>query len=512
MQWLQLILALSILVVIHELGHFCFARLFKVRVEKFYMFFNPKISIVRAKKINGKWQVKFFAPNVETTMVPVLDAMGNEKKDEKGRVIERPMTDEELAALPEEDWRRYPDNTEWGLGWVPFGGYCAIAGMVDETKEATNLPTEPQPWEFRSKNVWQRLCIIIGGILVNFVAALLIFGMMLFHWGKDELPLSQINTGLYYSDILVGEGFQQQDKVLQINGVEPTQLGDIVNAIILQGQRDVLVLRGTDTVALTMSEDLGTRYLALQNDYDREQREKERADKSYVKKSFVLLSYYMPFVVDSVLPGGAASFADMQKGDSIVGVNGVVGLCQVQIANELAKYPCDSVTLDFYRNGVPMQARLFIGDQAMIGVTRVMPWDYYNIVHTSYTFWEAIPAGIAYGWDLLVMYVKQFRLVFTKEGAQSMGGFGAISNMFPNVWDWQEFWHMTAFLSLILAFMNFLPIPALDGGYILFLLWEIITRRKPSDKFLEVANTIGFWILLLLMIFANGNDIFKAFF
>jgi regulator of sigma E protease len=261
-----------------------------------------------------------------------------------------------------------------------------------------------------------------------------------------------------------------------------------------------------------MSEDLPTRYLALQNDYDREQREKQRADQSYVKKDFVLLSYYMPFVIDSVLPGGAASFANMQKGDSIVGVNGISDLCQVQIANELAKYPCDSVTLEFYRAGQPMQAQLFIGDQAMIGVTRLMPWDYYNSVHTSYTFFEAIPAGIAYGWDLLVMYVKQFRLVFTKEGAQSMGGFGAISNMFPNEWDWFEFWHMTAFLSLILAFMNFLPIPALDGGYILFLLWEIITRRKPSDKFLEVANTIGFWLLLLLMIFANGNDIFKAFF
>ena len=405
MQWLQLILALSILVVIHELGHFCFARLFKTRVEKFYMFFNPTFSILRAKKINGKWQIKFFARNVEDTSVVVTDEMGNEKKDEKGNLIRRPMTEDELAALPEDDWRRYPDNTEWGLGWVPFGGYCAISGMVDETKAATDLPSEPQPWEFRSKNVWQRLCIIIGGILVNFIAALFIFGMLLFHWGKDEMPLSQINTGLYYSDILLDEGFQQQDKILQINGVEPDQLGDVVNAIILQGQRDVLVLRGTDTVLLTMSEDLGTRYLALQNDYDREQREKQRADKSYVKKDFVLLSYYMPFMIDSVLPGGAASFANMQKGDSIVGINGISGLCQVQIANELAKYPCDSVTLDFYRAGQPMQARLFIGDQAMIGVTRVMPWDYYTSVHTSYTFFQAIPAGIAYGWELLVMYV-----------------------------------------------------------------------------------------------------------
>jgi regulator of sigma E protease len=512
MQWLQLILALSILVVIHELGHFLFARLFKVRVEKFYMFFNPKISLVRAKKMNGKWQVKFFAPNVEPSAVPVLDAMGNEKTDEKGNTILRPMTDDELATLPEDDWRRYPDNTEWGLGWVPFGGYCAIAGMVDETKSATDLPTEPQPWEFRSKNVWQRLCIIIGGILVNFVAALMIFGMLLFTWGKDTLPLSQISTGLYYSDIMLGEGFEQQDMILSINDNCPEDLSDVVQWLIIEGQRNVVVLRNGDTVDLTMSEDLGERYLALQNDFDREEREKARADKSYQKRGYVLVSYFMPFVIDSVMPGGAASFANMQKGDSIVGVNGVDGLCYLQVTNELAKYPCDSVTLDFYRACERMQARLFIGDQAKIGVYAKAGNAFYAPIHTDYTFFEAIPAGIQYGWDMLVMYVKQFRLVFTKEGAQSMGGFGAISNMFPDRWNWYEFWHMTAFLSLILAFMNFLPIPALDGGYILFLLWEIITRRKPSDKFLEVANTIGFWLLLALMIFANGNDIFKAFF
>ena len=512
MQWLQLILALSILVVIHELGHFCFARIFKVRVEKFYMFFNPKFSLVRAKKINGKWQVKFFAPNVEPAALPILDAAGNEKKDEKGNTLYRPMTEEELAALPEDDWRHYPDNTEWGLGWVPFGGYCAIAGMVDETKSATDLPTEPQPWEFRSKNVWQRLCIIIGGILVNFIGALLIFGMVLFTWGQDQLPLSQINTGLYYSEIMTNEGFQQRDKILTINGEEPQELSDVVQWIILEGQRDVVVLRGADTVSLTMSEDLGTRYLDLQNDFDRVEREKARADKTYLKRNYQLISYFMPLVVDSVVPGGAASFAGMQKGDSVVGVNGVLDLCRAQIDNELVKYPCDSVTLDFYRAGELMHARLFLGDQAMMGVYIKGLSAFYTPEHTDYTFFEAIPAGIKYGWDMLVMYVKQFRLVFTKEGAQSVGGFGAISNMFESVWNWHSFWHMTAFLSLILAFMNFLPIPALDGGYILFLLWEIITGKKPSDKFLEVANTIGFWLLLALLIFANGNDLFKAFF
>ena len=195
-QALQLILALSLLVLIHELGHFMFARLFHVRVEKFYMFFNPRISLIRAKKIKGKWQVRFFAPNVEPSMVEVKDALtGETKTDEKGRPIYRPMTEEELAALPEEDWRRYPDNTEWGLGWLPFGGYCSIAGMVDETKASTDLPSEPQSWEFRSKPAWQRLLIIIGGILMNFIGAIVIFTMLLWHYGQDTLPLKNIHTG-----------------------------------------------------------------------------------------------------------------------------------------------------------------------------------------------------------------------------------------------------------------------------------------------------------------------------
>lgn len=512
MQWIQLLLALSILVVIHELGHFLFARLFKVRVEKFYMFFNPKISLVRAKKINGKWQVRFFAPNVPAATVPVLDANGQPLTDAKGQPVLRPMNDDELAALPEDDWRRYPDNTEWGLGWVPFGGYCAIAGMVDETKSATDLPSEPQPWEFRAKNVWQRLCIIIGGILVNFVAALFIFGMVLFHWGEDTLPLSQVHTGLYYSDILLEEGFQQQDHILSINGVEPADLAQVVQKIILEGERDVRILRNADTLQLTLSEDLGVRYLALQNDFDAIEREKARQDKYYTKRQYTILSYYMPYIVDTVIPGGAASFADIRKGDIITAVNGTPCPAYAQLPALLAQHPCDSITLSLMRDTTALDVRLFIGDQAKIGTRNVLPWQYYEPVHTSYTFFQAIPAGIAYGWDQLVMYVKQFRLVFTKEGAQSVGGFGAISNMFPDFWNWHLFWSMTAFLSLILAFMNFLPIPALDGGYILFLLWEILTRRKPSDKFLEIANTIGFWLLLLLMIFANGNDIFKAFF
>ena len=472
-QVIQLILALSFLVLIHELGHFTFAKIFHVRVEKFYLFFNPWISLVRCKYFEGKWHVKFFAKNED------------------------------------EEWSKYPDNTEWGIGWLPFGGYCAIAGMVDETHSTEDLAAEPQEWEFRSKPAWQRLFIILGGILVNFIGALVIFAMLLWTWGQDTLPLRNVTSGLYYSQIMVDEGFAQQDRILTINGEEPETLGDAVQAMIIEGKRDIVVLRGQDTLQLTLSEDLGQRYLALQNDFDKAEREKARADKNYQKQHYVLMSEWIPCVVDTVLPDNAAYFAGIQKGDSIVAVAGVATPCYMQMTQELRLHPCDSISIDYYRNGELQTTRAFLGDQCKLGIAARIDLKF---DHQDYTFWQAIPAGIRYGWDVLAMYVKQFRLVFTKEGAQSLGGFGAIGSMFPAAWSWYAFWHMTAFLSIILAFMNFLPIPALDGGYILFLLVEMITRRKPSDKFLEKANEIGFWILIALLIFANGNDILKFFF
>ena len=472
-QAIQLILALSFLVLIHELGHFTFAKIFHVRVEKFYLFFNPWISLVRCKYFEGKWHVKFFAKNED------------------------------------EEWSKYPDNTEWGIGWLPFGGYCAIAGMVDETHSTEDLAAEPQEWEFRSKPAWQRLFIILGGILVNFIGALVIFAMLLWTWGQDTLSLRNVTSGLYYSQIMVDEGFAQQDRILTINGEEPETLGDAVQAMIIEGKRDIVVLRGQDTLQLTLSEDLGQRYLALQNDFDKAEREKARADKNYQKQHYVLMSEWIPCVVDTVLPDNAAYFAGIQKGDSIVAVAGVATPCYMQMTQELRLHPCDSISIDYYRNGELQTTRAFLGDQCKLGIAARIDLKF---DHQDYTFWQAIPAGIRYGWDVLAMYVKQFRLVFTKEGAQSLGGFGAIGSMFPAAWSWYAFWHMTAFLSIILAFMNFLPIPALDGGYILFLLVEMITRRKPSDKFLEKANEIGFWILIALLIFANGNDILKFFF
>lgn len=473
-QAIQLLLALSFLVLIHELGHFTFAKIFHARVEKFYMFFNPWTSIVRFKKFDGKWHVKFFAPNED------------------------------------EEWNKHPETTEWGIGWLPFGGYCAIGGMVDETHSTEDLAAEPQEWEFRSKPAWQRLLIIMGGILVNFIGAIVIFILMLWTWGQSTLPLRNVTTGLYYSQIMLDEGFEQQDKILTVDGEEPGTLGEAVQAMIIEGKRHITVLRGNDTIQLTLSEDLGTRYLAKQNAFDKAEREKARSDKNYQKRRYTLVAEWIPFVVDSVLPDNSAAFAGIEKGDSIVAVNGVATPCNILLTEELQRYPCDSVTVEFYRHGELMTTRAFLGDQCKLGI--VPKFDIFAFEQTDYTFWQAIPAGIQYGWDILAMYVKQFRLVFTKEGAQSVGGFGAIGSMFPSQWSWYLFWHMTAFLSIVLAFMNFLPIPALDGGYILFLLVEMITRRKPSDKFLEKANEVGFWILIALLVLANGNDILKLFF
>lgn len=476
-QALQLILALCFIVLTHELGHFAFARLFKVRVEKFYLFFNPWFTLFRAKKINGQWRFKFFTKNGE-----------------------------------EDEWAQHPETTEWGLGWLPLGGYCAIAGMVDETHSSEDLGSEPQEWEFRSKPAWQRMLIILGGILVNFIEGIIIFICLVWHFGTDTLPLRNADKGLYYSQMMLDEGFQQHDKIIAINGEEPQVLGDIINALVVEGKRDVVVLRGTDTVQLQVSEDFGNRYLAKMNDFDRIEREKHRADKNYQKQSYILVEEWIPFVLDSIVPEHAAYYGGLEKGDSIVAVGGQETPSAYQVKQALRMWVCDSVRIDYFRAGDLHTTTLFIGDQGQMGVIIRSKYQYFPIEHTDYTFFEAVPAGIRNGWQVIASYVKQFRLIFSKEGAQSMGGFIAIGNIFPNMWSWYAFWHITAFLSLVLAFMNFLPIPALDGGYILFLLVEMITRRKPSDKFLEIANQIGFWLLLALLLFANGNDLLKLFF
>ena len=493
----QFVLSISFLVVIHELGHFICARLCGVRVEKFYMFFNPKFSLIRFKKFDGRWHVALFAPNTTEG----------------------------------DEWSKHPETTEWGLGWLPFGGYCAISGMVDETHTSEQMAkTKAQPWEFRSKNVWQRLLIIAGGILVNFIAALLIFGLIFFHWGETSLPLKNAHQGLYFSEVLTQEGFEQQDKIISIDGVQPQVLGDIVQMLVIDGKRNVVVSRlsanaesdlsaqrsfsdsGRFLDTLQVSENLGTNLLAAQTEFARRERDHHRRDKQYTKRNYIPVGIYYPFVIASVQEGQTGSLMGLTQGDSVVSVMGVSTPSAYEVQNELKKHPCENITVGYYRAGEYQTAEAFMGDQCLLGVGTKPLIEFYEVQTVHYGFFESMKRGIEHGWETLAMYVKQFKLVFTKEGAQSLGGFGAIGSMFAGLWDWESFWYMTAFLSIILAFMNFLPIPALDGGYILFLLWEMITGKQPSDKFLEKANSIGMWILLALLIFANGNDILKIFF
>jgi len=486
---LQLILSLSILVVLHEFGHFSFARLFKVRVDKFYMFFNPNFSLIRAKKINGKWEVRFFAKNVPANERPKLDADGDVVLDAKGKQVMEPIPLEELA---DGDWRKYPDNTEWGIGWLPLGGYCKIAGMIDESMDSTQMTQEPQPWEYRAKPVWQRLPIIIGGVLVNFILAMVIYAAVLFTWGQEYIPVDNAKYGYQFTEIMQNEGFRNGDVFVKVDGAKIENQGKVLNQMLFRDAKTVTVKRSGQEVTLNISKHLTDTVL------------------KHNPKELVSLRF--PYVIGDVVSGSPASEAKLMKGDSIVGVNGQEMFIFQDIAAALDASKNKSIEIEFVRNNQLMKTHAQIKDDGKLGVHILTPDKFFQTKKTEYGFFEAIPAGISQGWETLVDYVSQLKYVFTKSGVQQMGGFGAIGGLFPPVWDWQIFWQMTALLSVILAFMNFLPIPALDGGHVMFLLYEMITGRKPNDKFLEYAQTVGMLLLFALLIYANGNDLFKAIF
>lgn len=486
----QLILSLAILVLLHEFGHFAFARLFKVRVDKFYMFFNPKFSLMRAKKINGKWHVKFFAPNVEPNERIKLDSSGNQVMQEDGKtpVMEPvPLTD-----MAMDDWRRYPESTEWGIGWLPLGGYCKIAGMIDESMDKTAMAQPPKPWEYRSRPTWQRLPIIIGGVLVNFLLALAIYSAVLFTWGKEYIPLENAKYGLSFSQQMIDAGFQDGDHIISVDGVKITQIGDAIEKILVNKANTVTVERNGQQTDLEIPDDLTQKVLAA------------------AKPGIIEMRF--PFVVNEIVKGSGADKANLQSGDSIIGINGKPLAFFQDISQELALLKGETTPVSFVRNDETMETNLEVSEDGKMGVYPKSPLSFLQTKKETYTLLGSIPAGIKMGVETLGSYVKQFKLVFTKEGAKSLGGFGAIGQLFPPKWNWQTFWIMTAFLSVILAFMNFLPIPGLDGGYVLFLFYEMITGRKPSEKFLEYAVTFGMLLLIGLVLFANGNDIFKAFF
>ncbi len=446
-QAIGLIFSLSILVFFHELGHFFFARLFKTRVEKFYLFFNPYFSIIRAKRVNGKWNFSFFS-----------------KKSP-------------------EAWSEYPDQTEWGLGWLPLGGYCSIAGMIDETKTADNLASEPQPWEYRSKKTWQRFFIITGGVLTNFVMALVIYSMIIFSWGDNYIPIDK--TPLYFSEVGHNAGLKDKDIILLADG-DALKRYDNLELFKIIDAKTLTVLRDGREQTISLPKDFSKQILASKSP----------------------LTDFAPASVDSIIPGSIAEKSGLQQGDRIVSIDNKETTPFAVFATELKKHAGEDIQLGVIRNNQNISLNIRPDDDGKIGfTTSYKP----TFITSQHGFFSSIPAGASYCIRKLSFYVQQLKFIFTKEGVSQMGGFGAIGSMFPKAWDWAQFWSNTALISIILAFMNILPIPALDGGHMLFILVEMITGRKPSDKFLERAQMVGFFILLSLLIYANGMDIMRLF-
>ena len=422
---LQLILSLSILVLVHEFGHFIFARIFKVRVEKFYLFFDPWFSIFKFKPKNS--------------------------------------------------------DTEYGVGWLPLGGYCKISGMIDESMDKEAMAQPPKPYEFRSKPAGQRLMIMVAGVLFNFLLALFIYSMVLFTWGDTFLPLKNVKAGMDYSETFHNVGFQDGDILLKADDTELERFGEDCFRRVLNAQT-VTVLRGGVETVIPIPEDMAQRVMRD-------------------KKGFA--SYRFPMVVRELgkteSGESPAAVAGLQPGDSIVSINGIVTPSFYEVGEVLAQNKDKDVLVGFYRAGIPQTLTLHTDTAGKMGIYSVSPFDMYQTVTRKYGFFESFPAGVMLGVNTLKGYVSDMKYVFTKEGASSLGGFGTIGSLFPAEWDWHSFWMKTAFLSIILAFMNILPIPALDGGHVMFLLYEVIARRKPSDKFLEYAQVTGMFLLFALL-------------
>ena len=433
---LQLILSLSILVLVHEFGHFIFARIFKVRVEKFYLFFDPWFSLFKFKPKNSE--------------------------------------------------------TEYGIGWLPLGGYCKISGMIDESMDKEAMSQPAKPYEFRSKPAGQRLMIMIAGVLFNFLLALFIYSMVLYTWGETYLPLKNMKHGMYYSEAFHNIGFKDGDILLKANNEELDRLDQASFRKVVEANNVTVLRDGVETI-IPIPEDMMQRFM--------------REGKGFASPDRV------PMVVKKLSEKDSpAATAGLQPGDSIVSINGQATPLFEDVAKMLDQNKGKDITLGFYRNGMEQSVVIQPDTAGKIGVYLMSKTDLYPTVTRTYGFFESFPAGVRLGINTLKGYVNDMKYVFTKEGASSLGGFGTIGSIFPTVWDWQVFWMQTAFLSIILAFMNILPIPALDGGHVMFLLYEVIARRKPSDKFLEYAQITGMFLLFALLIYANGNDIFRFFF
>ena len=424
----QLLLSLSILVIIHELGHFLTARLFKIRVNKFYLFFDAGFALFRYKP----------------------------KKSQ----------------------------TEYGIGWLPLGGYVKIAGMIDESLDTAQMAQPVQSWEFRSKPAWQRLLVMIAGVTMNFILALFIYSMIMFKWGDAYIDMQK--SAFNFSEIAQKAGFQDGDIILSADGKKIIRYDD-VDFIRIIDAKQVTVLRAGSEVTLNLPSDFMQQFMSAKTSFG---------------------EIITPTVIDSIIPNTPAAHAGLQKGDSLVSINNQETASHYDFVTSLRENKSKEIQLGFYRNDSLHQLAVNVSELGQLGFSNKYP----PVSVKTFGFLESIPAGIDYGVKKLSSYIRQLKLIFTKEGAENLGGFVTIGSLFPEKWNWKTFWEMTAFLSLILAFMNILPIPALDGGHVLFLLYEMIARRKPSEKVLINAQIVGMILLLGLLLVANGNDVYRLIF
>ncbi len=468
---LQLIAALAFLVIIHEFGHYIFARIFGIRVDKFYMFFNPRFSLLRYNPRTNK--VQFFV------------VQGDEEKKTPDHAAFTIQAGKEHPALADgsTSWR----DTIYGIGWVPLGGYCAINGMIDETNQ--KLDNDPKPWEFRTKPAWQRLLVMGGGVLFNFILAILIYAGIAMHWGTKYIPFDAATEGFDFVPAAQKIGFRNGDIPISADGEKlDASTGDYMLRMV--EAKEVKVLRNhRDTVSISIPDN----FIFRVND----------------EKGF--MAYRMPVYIDRIVPGEAADKAGLQEGDRIVAVDTIATPTYTELTPALAAYAGREVPLTVERDGQRLTVTTKPNEFGKLGFQLRAITDIYPTVTVNYNFFQSFPKGWEIGTSTLGNYVGSMKHVFSAEGAQSLGGFGAIGNMFPERWSWLAFWEITAFLSVALAFMNIIPIPGLDGGHIMFLLWEVVTRRKVPENVLIAAQYVGMAFLLLLLLYANGNDIFRAF-
>lgn len=442
---LQLIVALAFLVIIHEFGHFIFSRMFGIKVEKFYMFFDPYFSLF-------KWKPK-----------------------------PKPGADPDKSS-----WR----DTEYGIGWLPLGGYCKIAGMIDESMDTEQMKQEPKPWEFRTKPAWQRLLVMLGGVLFNFILAILIYAGIAMHWGTQYIPFDAATEGFDFAPAAQKVGFRNGDipykadgKLLDASkGDYPYQMADADVVTVIRNHRDTVDINIPSDFIFRLNEDKG------------------------------FLAYRLPVYIDRIVPGEAAGKAGLKEGDHIIAVDTIPTPSYTELTAALQNYADKEIPVTVERDGKKIKLNVTPNSHGKLGFQLRPITAVYDPVTIEYNFFQSFPKGWEIGTSTLTNYVSSMKHVFTQEGAESLGGFGAIGNMFPEKWNWLSFWEITAFLSVALAFMNIIPIPGLDGGHVMFLLWEIVTGKQAPEKVLIAAQYIGMAFLLLLLLYANGNDVFRAFF